>query len=89
MKRVTFRSLEPQARFEMDDQPWIKVDGVTAQHAFYDVPIDMEPSAKVFIKVAVPTPTTTRKHDDGSKKIRKREGFLLVLGTLLESFNWF
>ena len=87
MKRVTFRSLEPQARFEMDDQPWIKVDGVTAQHAFYDVPIDMEPSAKVFINVAVPT--TTRKHNDGSKKIRKREGFLLVLGTLLESFNWF
>lgn len=87
MKRVTFRSLEPQARFEMDNQPWIKVDGVTAQHAFYDVPIDMEPSANVFISVAVPT--TTRKHDDGSKKIRKREGFLLVLGTLLESFNWF
>lgn len=89
MKLVTFRSLKPNARFEMDDQPWIKVDGVTAQHAFYDVPIDMEPSAKVFIKVAVPTPTATRKHDDGSKKIRKREGFLLVLGTLLESFNWF
>ena len=87
MKSVTFRSLEPLARFEMDNQPWIKVDGVTAQHAFYDVPIDMEPSAKVFISVAVPT--ITRKHDDGSKKIRKREGFLLVLGTLLESFNWF
>lgn len=87
MKRVTFRSLEPQARFEMDSQPWIKVDGVTAQHAFYDVPIDMEPSAKVFISVAVPT--TTRRQDDGSKKIRKREGFLLVLGTLFESFNWF
>ena len=87
MKRVTFRSLEPQARFEMDNQPWIKVDGVTAQHAFYDVPIDMEPSAKVFISVAVPT--TTRKHDGGSKKVRKREGLLLVIGTLLESFNWF
>ena len=87
MKRVTFRSLELQARFEMDNQPWIKVDGVTAKHAFYDIPIDMEPSAKVFISVAVST--TIRKHDDGSKKIRKREGFLLVLGTLLESFNWF
>lgn len=87
MKSVTYRSLEPQARFEMDNQPWIKVDGVTAQHAFYDLPIDMEPSAKVFISVAVPA--TTKKHEDGSKKIRKREGFLLVLGTLLESFNWF
>ena len=88
MKRVTFRSLEPQARFEMDNQPWIKVDGVTAQHAFYDVPIDMEPSAKVFINEPVTT-TTTGKQDDGSKKIRKREGVILLIGFLLESFNWF
>ena len=88
MKLVTFRSLKPNARFEMDDQPWIKVDGVTAKHAFYDGPIDMEPSAKVFINEPVTT-TTTGKQDDGSKKIRKREGVILLIGFLLESFNWF
>jgi hypothetical protein len=86
MKRITYRNLEPQARFQLDDQWWVKVDGVTAKHASYDISIDMSPSCRVLISGAEQVPSSCK---DGSlKQMRKREGLLLALGTFLESFHW-
>lgn len=86
MKRVLYRSLAPQERFQLDNQWWVKIDGVSAKHATYDLSIDMRPSSSVLISGTELAPSSSI--DDGRKQIRKKEGLLLALGTLLESFHW-
>lgn len=85
MKRVAFRNLELQARFQLDDQWWVKVDDAIAKHATYDFSIDLSPSCAVLINGEQ---VSSKCEDDSRKQMRKREGFLLALGTLLESIHW-
>jgi hypothetical protein len=87
MKRATYRSLLDQTRFQLDDQWWVKIDRVTAKHASYDLTIDMRPSSTVLISGTEEAPVSTY-HDDERKRMQKREGFFLVLGTIIESFSW-
>lgn len=87
MKRVLFRSLEPQARFQLDYQWWVKVDRTTAKHATYEALIDMRPSC--YVLITGEDQASSSGKDDSLKQTRKREGLLLVLGTLPESFHWF
>lgn len=87
MKRVLFRTLEPQDRFLLDDQWWIKTDSRTAKHASYDTSIDLKPASSVQIRGEEEDKSISLA-EENRMKARKREGFFLLLGTLLESFNW-
>ena len=53
----------------------------------YEALIDISPSCYV-LKTGGDQASLSGK-DDSLKQTRKREGLLLVLGTLLESFHWF
>lgn len=86
MISVAFRSLLLDARFQLDHQWWVKIDGATAKHAVYEFTIDMKPSSPVLIRGEEQVPSVN--HDSGRQQIRKREGFFVLLGTLLESFHW-
>lgn len=61
--------------------------GRPAKHATYDALIDMKPSCHVLAKGEDLAPSSGKS--DTRKQMRKREGFFLVLGTLLESLHWF
>ncbi|WP_148059709.1 hypothetical protein [Pseudomonas protegens] len=74
MKSVLFRNLSLEARFQLDDQWWVKIDGTTAKHAIYEVSIDMKPSYSVLIRGEEQVPSVN--HDSGRQQMRKREGFL-------------
>ncbi|WMJ00160.1 hypothetical protein RBU55_00990 [Pseudomonas chlororaphis subsp. aurantiaca] len=87
MKRALFRNLETQARFQLDSQWWVKVDVGAAKHATYDFSIDMSPSSTVLVRGVEDTPSS-KTTDNSRKQMRKREGFLLLLATWLESLNW-
>lgn len=86
MKSVPFRSLLFDARFQLDHQWWVKIDGATAKHAVYEFTIDMKPSSPVLIRGEEQVPSVI--HDRDRQRMRKREGFFVLLGTLLESFHW-
>lgn len=87
MKRANFCDLEPEARFQLDHQWWVKVDKASARHASFDFIIDLTPRALVHIKGD--EPVIEARVDDGRKAMRKREGRFFALGLLLESLNWF
>lgn len=86
MKHVTFLSLPPQARFQLDDQWWIKVVGGRAKHATFDVSIDLKSSC--LVSVRGDKPDTSIEHDSTRQQLIKRESLFVALGTLLELFNW-
>lgn len=86
MRSVPFRSLALDARFQLDDQWWMKIDGTTVRHAVYEFSIDMKPSCPVLIRAE--EQVSSVNHDRGRQQMRKREGILVLLGTLLESFHW-
>lgn len=87
MRSVFFRDLAIQDRFQLDSQWWIKVDARAARHATYDFSIDMKPSSAVLIRGVEDGPAS-KTTDSSRQKVRKREGFLLLLATWLESLNW-
>lgn len=79
--------LDPGDRFYQDHQWWVKLDDRSAKHAGQAMSIDMRPGSKVLVRGEEPAPAGA-KSDDRRETI-KREGFFLLLGTLLESFHWF
>lgn len=87
MKSVLFRDLAIQDRFQLDSQWWVKVGARSARHATYDFSIDMNPSSAVLIRGIKDGPSSKTTHSS-RQKMRKREGFLLLLATWLESINW-
>ena len=86
MKSVLFRDLAIQDRFQLDSQWWVKVDARTGRHATYDFSIDMNPSSAVLVRGVEDGPSS-KTTGSRRKKMRKREGFLLLLATWLESLN--
>jgi hypothetical protein len=86
MKRVLYHTVAPQNRFYQDHQWWVKVDDKSARHASQEITIDMNPALQVLVRGEESSPASGST--DCRRQVEKREGFFLLLGTLIESIHW-
>lgn len=87
MKRVLYHSVAAQDRFYQDHQWWVKVGDKSARHASQEITIDMSPALQVLVRGEESSPAGGSTY--GRRQVGKREGFFLLLGTLIESIHWF